>query len=173
MNLYIEFDLDGVNKLTEKELLKYAETELTKKELLEVLTTLEQKRRLLGLFFKYDTIYLGDLILKKYGANKWRIADKKPTVQRHILRVLNTLPWEAGMQLNITSDKVIETILDVEKQIEEKELGTSCNDYSDDELKYFYKKVKGSFGSKLIINFDTVKEILKTVDDCISDLYFS
>ncbi len=28
------------------------------------------------------------------------------------------------MQLNITSDKVIETILDVEKQIEEKELGT-------------------------------------------------
>ena len=96
-------------------MLKYAETELTKKELLEVLTTLEQKRRLLGLFFKYDTIYLGDLILKRYGKNRWRIADKKPNVQRHILRVLNTLPWEAGTQLNIISDKVIETILDVEK----------------------------------------------------------
>ena len=113
-----------------------------------------------------------DLIIKRIGINKWKLEDRRPTVRRHILQVLNNLPWEVGSKVNLESDKVIENVINSASEIEMKEFGERCSDYSENEIRHFKQKIKEKYGISFIIDFESIKDVLKIIDDSIGELYF-
>jgi len=172
MDMYIQFELDYVTKGIETALLPYAEQEYNRKELLNLIEEQLQRHKLLQLISMHSTIWLGDLNIQKTGVDRWKLKDRRPTARRYILQVLNNLPWPVETQVNLDSDKVIENIINTEREIEKKEFGDYCSEYTENETDYFKQKAYERFGKYLIIDFTSIQEVLKIIDDSIGELYF-
>jgi len=172
MRVYVECGSDCISKSIEAILLPLDEQVLKEKEILSFFETYIQKQKLYQLFSKFETICIGDLTLTKKGIDTWKLKDRRPNVRRHILQVLNNLPWEAESEVTMDEDNVLEIITKTEREIDINEFGDSGSDYSEDEIAYFEKKIKEKLGKKLIINFESIEKVFNIIDECIGDLHF-
>ena len=171
-NIYINFELNDEIKGIEQTLLSFTEQDLNEIDLLNILIEQEQKRYLFNLLLKYETICLGDLILSNIGAHKWKLEDRRYSVRKYRIKVLNTLPWSVGTTVNVDSDRLVENVVKTESRIEAKESNECDYEHSDDEIHYFKQRVRERLGTNLVIDYETIASILTIIDESIGELYF-
>lgn len=172
MKLYIDTDLDKISDHTLERLKRFSGKKFTYDELIRLVKNRRFKNKLSNLLDEYDKLYFGEIIFENLGNGKWKIIDKTPNVYRHIIHIVNKLPWPIGDIVDIRAEKLIETVLSIDSEIMQRELEITDYEYSDDDMNYFKDKIEKKYGHELKISFDLIYDLLVIIDECIGDLYF-
>ena len=110
MRISINTTIESSCKRIVKRLDKFVGQSLSEEKLQSILYWPRLIKKFATLTFDIDILYLAHLILERF-AGGWLIKTRLTTSNRHVLRILNSLPWPPDTIVQISPLRFIDTVL--------------------------------------------------------------